>query len=158
MSSIDAAIIKALVEHIGGNPDSIPDETSISPKVVGYKILEITQSDGRLTIVNGCGWCGPGCILRLKRGLIEKVFIFIETVKDNKVRCISRDGVVYTFHRDINDLYTTDSEIVNCDIVDSDDAHHGYFTKLDPYYVYDSLELNGFITYVITKLDELSQS
>ena len=25
MSSIDAAIIKALVEHIGGNPDSIPD-------------------------------------------------------------------------------------------------------------------------------------
>ena len=25
MSSIDAAIIKALVEHIGGNPDEIPD-------------------------------------------------------------------------------------------------------------------------------------
>ena len=28
MSTIDAAIIKALVEHIGGNPDSIPDGTS----------------------------------------------------------------------------------------------------------------------------------
>ena len=27
MSTIDAAIIKALVEHIGGNPDSIPDGT-----------------------------------------------------------------------------------------------------------------------------------
>ena len=27
MSSIDAAIIKALVEHIGGNPDEIPDGT-----------------------------------------------------------------------------------------------------------------------------------
>ena len=27
MSAIDAAIIKALVEHIGGNPDSVPDGT-----------------------------------------------------------------------------------------------------------------------------------
>ena len=158
MSSIDAAIIKALVEHIGGNPDSIPDETSISPKVVGYKILEVTKSDGRLTIVNGYGWCGIGCTLRLKQGSIEKVYTFIESIKDNKVRCISKDGVVCTFHRDGGNLYTTDSDIVNCEIPDSDDACHGYFSKLDPYYVYDCLELNGFITYVITKLDELSQS
>ena len=28
MSSIDAAIIRALVEHIGGNPDDIPDDNT----------------------------------------------------------------------------------------------------------------------------------
>ena len=158
MSSIDAAIIKALVEHIGGNPDSIPDGTSITPNVVGAKIFEVTKSDGRLTIINGFGWCGVGCTLRLKQGSIEKVFTFIEPVKNNKVRCISKDGVVCTFHVDKGNLYTTDSDIVNCEIPDSDDAHHGYFSKLDPYYVYDCYELNGFISYVIAKLDELSQS
>ena len=39
MATIDAAIIKALVEHIGGNPDTIPDgigvkqDYAISPKI-----------------------------------------------------------------------------------------------------------------------------
>ena len=43
MSSIDAAIIKALVEHIGGNSDSIPDGT------IGGKTY--TEGDG-INIVN----------------------------------------------------------------------------------------------------------
>ena len=54
MSSIDAAIIKALVEHIGGNPDSIPDGTigggggGISLELVPHptgQIPEMTTND-----------------------------------------------------------------------------------------------------------------
>ena len=45
MSTIDAAIIKALVEHIGGNPDSIPEE-SLDPNVLDYSKLEpLLESD-----------------------------------------------------------------------------------------------------------------
>ena len=45
MSAIDAAIIKALVEHIGGNPDSIPEE-AIDPNVLDYSKLEpLLESD-----------------------------------------------------------------------------------------------------------------
>ena len=40
MSSIDAAIIKALVEHIGGNPDEIPDGTIGGPT--------LTKQPGRI--------------------------------------------------------------------------------------------------------------
>ena len=39
MSSIDAAIIKALVEHIGGNPDSIPDGTIVEPIPLNDSVL-----------------------------------------------------------------------------------------------------------------------
>ena len=52
MSSIDAAIIKALVEHIGGNPDEIPDGpiggSGSSTLSFRYEPLNLTyeKSDG----------------------------------------------------------------------------------------------------------------
>ena len=44
MSSIDAAIIRTLVEHIGGNPDSIPDGA------IGG--VQLTKQPGRIERVN----------------------------------------------------------------------------------------------------------
>ena len=80
MSSIDAAIIKALVEHIGGNPDSIPDGTigggggsntlSFRYEPLNIDQLTYTRDDDRTIRLNKADpiMFVPGhTVLRLKR-------------------------------------------------------------------------------------------
>ena len=62
MSSIDAAIIKALVEHIGGNPDSIPDGTIGGGSSASTHFEPLPDSNynrDRITI------SGPSCTIKL---------------------------------------------------------------------------------------------
>ena len=64
MSTIDAAIIKALVEHIGGNPDSIPDGTigGSSASTLKHHFEPLPDSNynrDRITIY------GPSCTIKL---------------------------------------------------------------------------------------------
>ena len=64
MSVVDAAIIKALVEHIGGNPDSIPDGTigGSSASTLKHHFEPLPDSSynrDRITI------SGPSCTIKL---------------------------------------------------------------------------------------------
>ena len=77
MSSIDAAIIKALVEHIGGNPDSIPDGpiggSGSNTLSFRYEPLNLTyeKSDGdkelRVNKILPTMFISGHTVLRLKR-------------------------------------------------------------------------------------------
>ena len=52
MSTIDAAIIKALVEHIGGNPDDIPDDNTWTTMEQSPSLVpaSITDTNGKIYI------------------------------------------------------------------------------------------------------------
>ena len=117
MTCIDAAIIKALVEHIGMNPDDVPTGGAASSGTYTGEVLEIPAEFNPFRIKKEDmpeDGLKVGSILKLK-------------FENNKQYSFLLTSVIYNSDTDSNSYYFTSSDAEASLTLQTSGTHSGYY-------------------------------